>query len=71
MSIAVEINDIKQEIKECEEYLSKVRSLEDRLVKLRYSLLYLETPVFNEYGHYGEDNKALDGWEYYEKEDNK
>ena len=71
MSMAGEIENVKNEIKECEEYLSKVRSLEDRLVKLRYSLLYLETPVFNEYGHYGENKKALDGWEYYEKEDNK
>ena len=68
MSIKEELAEVKREIKECEEYLSKVRYLEDKLVRLKYRLVYLDVPVFNEYGHYGENNKALDGWERYTKE---
>ncbi len=68
MSIKAELEEVRRGIRECEEYLSKVRELEDKLVRLKYRLVYLEAPVFNEYGHYGENNKALDGWEKYIKE---
>ena len=43
--------EVKRAIKECEDYLSKVRYIEDRLVKLKYRLVYLNDPVYSEYGY--------------------
>jgi hypothetical protein len=43
--------EVKRAIKECEDYLSKVRYIEDRLVKLKYRLVYPNDPVYSEYGY--------------------
>ena len=51
MTVKSELEEVRLEIKECEEYLNKVRALEDKLVKLRYRLIYLDATVFfNEHG---------------------